>query len=131
MAEVTEHLALAYEALLRELTGGGAMAPRMSVGRQRVLRWFLLPHMLFHRSMPRAAAPRETRPQRVPPMKEEGMARLRELGERAELEWRSRPDVRLTHPYFGSLGRVRGLRLAALHFEHHQRRASAAMTGAD
>ena len=74
-AEVTEHLALSYEAALRERTGGGAMAPRVSSRRQTVLRWFLLPHMLFHRTMPRVSAPREVRPAPT------GLGREEALGE--------------------------------------------------
>jgi hypothetical protein len=126
-AEVTEHLALAYEAALRELEGGGAMRPRKGPFWQRLLRWFLLPHMLFYRTMPRSAAPRETRPAPTGLTQGEGITRLRELAFTAEAAWGARPDARLTHPYFGALDRSKMFRLAALHLEHHQRGASAAV----
>ena len=129
-AEVTEHLALSYDAVLRERSGGGAMAPRVSSARQTVLRWLLLPHMLFHRTMPRVRAPREVRPAPTGLGREEALERLRRAGEQAEEAYRTAPDARLTHPYFGSLDRSRGFRLIALHIDHHQGqlRASAAQT---
>lgn len=127
-AEVTEHLALAYEAILHELATGESMAPRMGAAARTLLRWFLLPHMLFHRSMPRATAPRETRPARAPASREEGLARLWQLGDRVAATLAERPGAAIVHPYFGELPRARALRLAALHLEHHQRRLSSALT---
>ena len=127
-AEVTEHLALACEAVLRELHGGPAMEPRLGRGSQALLRWFLVPHMLFHRSMPRAAAPRETRPSRTPASAAEGIARLANLGDRLERAFVDTPSPIIDHPYFGPLDRRRALRLAALHIEVHQRRLSSALT---
>ena len=106
------------------------MAPRLSSRRQRVLRWFLLPHMLFHRSMPRVRAPREVRPAPTALGREEALERLRRVGEAAEAAYRDAPAARLTHPYFGSLDRARAFRLIALHVGHHQGqlRESAAQT---
>jgi hypothetical protein len=129
-AEVTEHLALSYDAALRERSGGGSMVPRVSSRRQTFLRWFLLPHMLFHRTMPRVSAPREVRPAPTGLGREEALERLRSVGERAEEAYRDAPHARLTHPYFGSLDRSQAFRLIALHIEHHQGqlRASAAQT---
>lgn len=124
---MTEHLALAYEALLREVGGGAAMGSRVNRRWQPWLRWFLLPHMLFHRTMPRVRAPRETRPAQTATTREEGAARLRELAERAERAFVDHPVARLTHPHLGPLDRVQTLRLAALHLEHHQRSAAAAV----
>lgn len=127
-SEVTEHLALAYEAVLHELATGEPMESRMGPAARTLLRWFLLPHMLFHRSMPRAAAPRETRPSVASASREEGLARLEDLAGRAFSILVERPDATINHPYFGVLDRTRALRLAALHLEHHQRRLSSALT---
>ena len=127
-AEVTEHLALAYVAALAELAGGPALAPRLSPARQTLLRWLLVPHMLFHRSVPRARAPREIRPAAPVADRATALARLLHLGQEFEAACALRPQVRLTHPYFGSVDRATTVRLLALHIEHHQRTASAALT---
>lgn len=127
-AEVTEHLALAYEAAVRELETGAPMAPKLSRGRQSVLRWLLLPHMLFHRTMPRVRSPREARPARSAASVAEGLARLQQTALRFERAYQEREDAQLTHPYFGPLSRVQAFRLSALHLEHHQRLLSAVLT---
>jgi hypothetical protein len=130
-AEVAEHLALTYEAVLHELETGVAMRPRVGAGMQRLLRWVLLPHILFHRSIPlRARAPRETRPAEAfsAPARTEATERLRALGERAEARLLAaaadggRP---VHHPYFGALPPHRALRFLAAHLEHHTRQLSA------
>ena len=129
-ADVTEHLALAYVAMLRELAGEGAMEPRVSPLRQTLFRWFLLPHMLFHRSMPRVRAPREMRPGPAEGGQQPALDRLRELGLQFEMRLAGDPGATVTHPYFGRLGRVSTVRFCALHIEHHHGRASAALTRA-
>lgn len=124
-AQIAEHMALVYEALLRELAGEAAMAARLPPLRQKVLRWVLLPHILFHRSFPvRARAPRETRPGDAHPDRSTVLARLREMAERFEHELdraRATGDAHLTHPYFGSVPPVKTLRFCAVHLEHHRR----------
>ena len=127
-AEVTEHLALTYVAALRELEEGRTLAPRVSPARQTVFRWFLLPHMLFHRSMPRAGAPRETRPTSPQATREELQQRLGTLARQVEERLKRQPDARLTHPYFGRIGALQALRLMALHLEHHERQLSAVVS---
>jgi ribosomal protein S12 methylthiotransferase accessory factor YcaO len=128
-AQITEHLALAYEAVLREITGGPAMAPRAGAWQQRLLRWFVLPHILFHRKFPRGArAPRETRPLDGNVDRGAALHRLREVAERAQRElWdaeRRGMHPSLTHPYFGSIDGLRALRFSAVHVEHHRRQIS-------
>jgi hypothetical protein len=125
-AQVVEHLALAYEAALRELATGETVRPKLTGMRQKVARWIVLPHILFHRSLPlRARSPRETRPPEQPTArKAEVLRRIRELGERYELEMdRARRDGggSLTHPYFGRLKPVKAMRFVAVHVEHHTR----------
>jgi hypothetical protein len=124
-AQVAEHLALAYEAALREIATGEAMRARVPVWRQKLLRWVLLPHILFHRSFPiRAVSPREIRPAEPTLSQREQLARLRDLGERFERELdasRRKGGGGISHPYFGRVGPVKGMRFMAVHIEHHTR----------
>jgi hypothetical protein len=129
-AQVTEHLVLAYDALLRELATGHGVRPKVGPWRQTVLRWVVLPHILFHRSFPvRAASPRETRPPEASTPRPQLLRRMRELGERFEHELdRARRAGRgqLTHPYFGRIGPVKAMRFVAVHIEHHTRQVAKA-----
>jgi hypothetical protein len=125
-AQVGEHLALSYEAGLRELATGEPMRMKLAGLRLKVARWIILPHILFHRSLPlRARSPREVRPpEQVTARKADLLRRMRELGERYELEMdRARRDGggSLTHPYFGRLNPVKAMRFVAVHLEHHTR----------
>src|SRR4051812_18473221 len=84
-AQVAEHLSLSYEAALREIATGQGLRVRVTGARQRILRWVLLPHILFHRSLPlRVVSPREARPAEVTAPRAQVLRRLRELGERYE-----------------------------------------------
>jgi len=124
-AQVAEHLALAYEAAIREITSGEAMRVKVPPLRQKILRWLVLPHILFHRSIPgRVRSPREIRPGDETPPRTEALARLRDLGERFEQEMERgyrNGTAGLTHPFFGQIGPVRGMRFMAVHLEHHTR----------
>jgi hypothetical protein len=128
-AQIAEHLALAYEAMLSELRGGPAMKPRAKPWQQTIFRWVVLPHILFHRSIPRAASPREMRP-----AAEAGPDRapvLHRLAERAgELERelgraRRAGGGYLTHPYFGPVPPLKVLRFAGVHLDHHRKQLGA------
>lgn len=123
-AQIAEHLALTYEAGLRELSGEGAMHLRLTPLRRRLLRWFLLPHMLFHRTLPiRAVAPREVRPGEAGADQREIVPRLRELARTFEAEISRAGDSGggLTLPYFGVIPPLRTLRFVTVHLEHHTR----------
>jgi hypothetical protein len=124
-ATITEHLAMAYRVSVQEARGGPGMRLKLTPMYRRVLRTFLLPHMLFHRTFPRGArAPREVRPETDGPPREQALAELRVLGEEFEAEVaRARAGGRqhLTHPYFGEIDMRRGMRFAAVHIEHHTR----------
>jgi hypothetical protein len=126
-AQITEHLTMTYRVFIGEVNGGPAMKLKLTPFRRRMLKLLMLPHMLFHRTFPRGArAPREVRPPDDAPLpaKAEALARMRELGERFEREVvRARAGGwnHVTHPYFGEIDLTRGLRLCAVHIEHHQR----------
>jgi len=127
-AQITEHLALIYEAFTLEARDGQIMKPRMTPFRARILRWVLLPHMLYHRSFPmRAPAPREARPSADGQPRPEALARLREAADTLEREIeRARAAGRkhLTHPYFGTVDLVRMMRFGTVHLEHHHRQVA-------
>jgi hypothetical protein len=129
-AQVAEHLSLAYAAAVREINTGETIRVRVAPGvRQTLLRWILLPHMLFHRVLPvRVKAPRVAWPGEVSDPRAKVLRRLREWGERYEsaIE-RARQDGGgyLTHPYFGKLPPVKAMRFMAVHIEHHTRQIAA------
>jgi hypothetical protein len=121
-AEVADHLALVYRVMLAELDGAPALPRRAGPAATRVLRWVLLPHILFHRTIPvRVKAPREVRPRRDLPGPDETTRALQELADRVEARLAADGDARITHPYFGSLDTTTALRFCAAHMEHHHR----------
>jgi len=128
-AQVAEHLALTYEIAIRELTTGEGLRVRVTGVRQRLLRWVLMPHILFHRSLPiRVVAPREVRPPEVTMPRAALLRRLRELGVRWEAEMERAIGAGgggLTHPYFGTIPPVKAMRFMAVHIEHHTRQIAA------
>ncbi|HEV7590333.1 MAG TPA: DinB family protein [Longimicrobium sp.] len=129
-AQVAEHLALTYEIAIRELTTGEGLRVRVTGVRQRLLRWILMPHILFHRSLPvRVTAPREVRPPEATAPRAAILRRLRELAVRweAEMERAIRAGGGgLTHPYFGTIPPVKAMRFMAIHIEHHTRQVATA-----
>ena len=127
-AVITEHLFLGCDTVLRELSGGPAMTPRVGTTMATLLRWFLLPHILFHRNLPKSRAPRETRPESATGSREEALARLRDTAARLESAALDpiRVDERsISHPYFGRVTPFQLLRLNAVHIEHHGRQLDA------
>ena len=122
-AEISEHLALAYDAGLKELRGGPGLAVRTNFWQRLVLRWFVMPKLLAGGALTRPVkAPREIRHpvagEQVPTL-----ARLERLGETLERELEiasARGPVRFTHPYFGALNAVQTLKFCAFHARHHE-----------
>lgn len=130
-AQITEHLTMVYEAALAELATGQGMAVRLRGLRLRLTRWIILPHILFHRALPpRARAVREIRPEGAPRApRPESLRVLRALGERFEQEHeraREGGGGQITHPFFGALEPVKGMRFIAIHLEHHHRQVARA-----
>ena len=128
-AEITEHLAMTYRVFIGEVNGGPAMKLKLTPFRRRMLRLLMLPHMLFHRTFPRRApAPREVRPGEGPfPPRAEALARMRALGEAIEREAeraRAAGMKGVSHAYFGTIDLTRGMRLCAVHLEHHTRQVA-------
>lgn len=123
-AQVVEHVALAYELSAADLRGEGAMRARVGPAYQRVLRWVLLPHVLFHRSIPvRAQAPREIRPGERPSPRDVLLLRLQRAAAafEREAERAHQTGARARHPYFGPISALQALRFAAVHTLHHAR----------
>lgn len=127
-AQVAEHVVLAYEVFGGQLAGEPPMRRISSPAMQRVLRWFLLPHVLFHRSFPvRAGAPREVRPHGDGIEQPSLEPRLRAALERLDRDVRVTSIRQIPHPYFGPLPVRRAFRFIAVHTEHHQRQLRAAV----
>lgn len=124
-AQVTEHVTRAYEALLDELREGRPMREKLAGWRRKMVRIVILPHILFHRTIPlKVPSPREMRPGEPRAPREEALEALRELGECfvAELAAaRERGSAGLTHPYFGKLEPIKVLRFVAIHLDHHRK----------
>ena len=124
-AIITEHLAMVYRTFVQEMRGGVGMRMKMTPFRRRLLKTFLLPHMLFHRTFPRSApAPREVRPEGVGQPRKQARAELRVLAEEFAREGeraRVAGVQHVTHAFFGPIDLTRGMRLAAVHIEHHTR----------
>lgn len=128
-AEVADHVVLTYGALLSELRGGEPIRVRSGPVVQHLLRWILLPHILFHRSIPvRARAPREVRPAPGGLAQDGVEDALRAVAEDLEREIQLSSRAYLTHPYFGRLGLRRALRFCAAHTDHHRRQLERAAT---
>jgi len=124
-AQVAEHLSLSYEAVIRELETGEAMALKLTPWRRTLTRWLLLPHILFHRSFPiRAPSPREIRPRDPRAPRAEALRQLRELGGRFEETMERAVQAgggSVTHPFFGRVPPLKVVRFMGVHLEHHGR----------
>jgi hypothetical protein len=129
-AQITEHLILAYEVLLRELEGGPGMQLRTRGWQRLLLRFTLVPRILRGDTFPTGArAPRETRPGEVVGEQADQIARFRADAERfhaAVQEARaSNPRQQLTHAYFGASSLEESVLLCARHIQHHHKQLPA------
>lgn len=130
-SQITHHLILYYEAAAAVVRGDLEMRYRVGPAWRSVLRWFLVPHILFHGNFPLPAiAPREVRPQGEPPPRAEAAELLQQRTATAQsLLSGVRDDsrLRLRHPYFGPLPPLRFLRLSTVHMDHHRRQVEAVL----
>lgn len=120
-AQVAEHIALAYEVVVGDLTGGPSMQLRARWWQRVLLRRFLLPRILSRGRIPIAArAPREIRPGAENLDRAALLARVREGATRLDETMRVCGDeARVVHPYFGTLRGREILRFCAVHTNHH------------
>jgi hypothetical protein len=122
-AEIAQHLILSYGPPLAELSGGAGFAVRLPWWKRTVLRWTVLPKILYAEKFPKGApAPKEARPKEGAASPEAASRLLRENAEQFELrlfEVHAARSVRLTHSYFGKLTAPQILKLMAVHAHHH------------
>lgn len=126
--QIAEHLALAYDPLLSELSGGPGFALRLSWWKRRLARWRFLPGILRGRFPRGAPAPREIRPTGGSGDPEGAAQRFSAQAERFErrlTQAHAAGPVRLTHAYFGGLDAVEVLKLLTSHAYHHRKQLSA------
>jgi hypothetical protein len=123
-ADVVEHLNLAYDALLKDLDGGGGMKIRTKLWQRILLRYTLVPKLLRGGAFPEnARAPRETRPANTNADQQAAIDTFRQRSERfdstaAEAVAGGR-RVKVTHAYFGRASITEGMLLCARHIQHH------------
>lgn len=127
-AAVALHVSQSYAFGVAAAEGGPGMRLRTHPLLSWLARRILLPRLLAQERFPRgAAAPAELRPD---------LERARRLSQRVALSLlhkeaaaalvalqsaRVRPDVRITHAYFGPLSPLEALRLLSAHTRHHCR----------
>ena len=125
-AQVAEHVVLSYEVFAGQLAGDPEMKRILGPVKQALLRWVLLPHVLFHRSFPvTAGAPREVRPRGPGVERADLEPRLRLAADRLARDVRVSSLPHIRHPYFGPLPLRRAFRFVAVHTEHHTKQLRA------
>lgn len=125
-AEVTQHLRLSFEAMIRELQGMEPMKFRAGRLARWVIRLTYMRRLLAGGAFPAGArAPRETRPQGEPDI--DAAAALMRLREEAAAFEALTAQVHagdrratLTHPYFGSIRLTEALLISSRHVDHHR-----------
>jgi hypothetical protein len=123
-AQEAKHLALGYEAFVRDLRGGPTLRLKGRWWQRRLWRWRALPRILASARMPHGVrAPREARPPEQPGDQSTLLAELR--AQVAEFEGAimemqlSQPHRRVTHPYFSFLTLPELVKLCTVHARHH------------
>ena len=131
-AELTLHLALTVEVMLRELTTGESPRVITTWWQRALLRYTVRPKLLAGGRFPRVRAPREARPQGPAGEQLATIARLRDraaaLESAIDVAASERPRARLTHPYLGAFTLREALRFSALHVRHHLAQLESAIT---
>jgi hypothetical protein len=125
-AQVALHVVSGYDVLLSQLAGGPPMKMRVGPLKSRLLRWFLLPHILFHRTLPRATAPEEVAPKAGEGVDQAALsARLPAAAGSAEEALRTTSRTHFFHAYFGAVPLRKAFPFLAVHMEHHRRQLAA------
>jgi DinB superfamily len=123
-AQEANHLALGYEAFVRDLRGGPTLRLRGRWWQRRLWRWRVLPQILDSGRIPHGArAPREARPSEHPGDQSRLLAELGAQAAQFEavvMEMQSsQPRRRVNHPYFGALTLPQLVRFCTVHTRHH------------
>jgi hypothetical protein len=123
-AHIMVHLTLSFEAFDTDLRGGPPMNMRLTGVKRVIARLVYMQRILRTGRFPAGApAPREIRPPLELRPRPECLRRFYEAA--AQLEKTiakvsaERPNVRVTHPYFGKVGLTAAVKLSARHIEHH------------
>ena len=125
-AEIVEHVSLAYDVMLREISGGPGMAIRTRLWQRLLLRVYMVPGLLRGKPFPKGArAPKETRPTLSTTDQNAAITALRDKAARfdaAAVEAQgSGRRVRLTHAYFGAASLRNAVIPCARHVQHHRK----------
>lgn len=123
-AQHVAHVALAYQALTRELETGEGMRLKGRRWQRWLFRTVFLPRILRRSRIPSGArAPRETRPPDDPGDLSSVIGQLEasvsEFEHALSAAWSERPRTRLNHPYFGAVSLERAARFVPVHTRHH------------
>ena len=127
-AEVVEHLNLAYDVMLREMSGQGGMEIRTKWWQRVLLRFTIVPKILRGDGFPTGArAPKETRPSLTTTDQRMAIEAFRDRAKRftVAIEDARQRGQRLTHAYFGKASTKPTLLLVARHIEHHAKQLKA------
>jgi len=122
-AQQLVHIGLAYQMVYDDLNGRPPK-PRMTRGRQWILRTFVLPFVIGrdwfgNRPVP---APREVRPPAEIADRDAIDAQLRDRARVCVEAMLAAPKgARVSHPYFGSLPLLKMLKVGTSHTRHHTR----------
>lgn len=129
-AEITSHVAEAYDVLRRELSGEPGMQLLGSPLQRWLLRRTMLPRILRGRPFPAGVrAPRETRPHELHADPTSALAALELKADAFARELSAQVSdrrLRLSHAYFGPMSARETLQLVAVHTRHHARQLEGA-----
>ena len=130
-AQHVHHVALAYEAMARDVSGGERAKLIGTPFKRRLWRLGGLTQILWRRKLPSGAtSPREMRPPETSPVPAALFAQLRHAVESFDsalrTAWVGCPNHKVQHPYFGDISLRQALVLIAVHTRHHR----AAIAGA-
>jgi hypothetical protein len=123
-AQETKHLALGYEAFVRDLRGGTRLRLKGRWWQRQLWRWRALPRIFATDRLPAGVrAPREVRPPERPGDQSTLLGELRvqvsEFEAAIVKAEQTEPRRRVTHPYFSVLSLRELVKLCTVHARHH------------